>query len=196
MNVGYFIKGVREAGLGEWPFEGSGISISANSFKECLMNLKFDPLPVTVDGGEERYEIRYKKGEDHSMCGVWVIRHEVAAYPLDPNFRVKDERFTKERRDREMGLFPGWMRLGFLKEDFSGENEDDSDYEDEDDEDEDCGDGDDDGYHEPEYGTEWEPAEEYDSEALESDSNAEDEDGEIGTVPIKVECELRDFTQR
>lgn len=155
-------------GRWEWPINVWAIRMSARDFKEGLLGMDFEQLPI--GGGEGESE-----KEDHSDCGLVILKYEVMTYSFndeEEELPIPMERFGRLRYDVEAEMLPWWKRMGFWRADFARWLEDDKESE---------GDGE---YPEP-MSDGWEPREEYESEGFEEDSSRDgddnDEDGDDET---------------
>lgn len=171
MKDGYLMAGLNGL-LNKWKWLmndelPSSITTSARAIKEGLLHIQLEPLPPGGEGSE-----RGKEEESHLGCGIVSFKHEIMGCSLDGEEMgsALTERFGKGRLEAECGMLPMLKRLGFWKTDFMrpvAENQQS---------------GSDDRFS---YQiVEWEPREEYESEAVEEsssdDSSGDDDDDDGG----------------
>ena len=121
LMIGYLFKGLTS--FGEWPLDPSTIKISVQEFKACLLNLHSNPLPVKL------LENNGPGSEDHSQCGLCLLRHEIVAIPLRMPLGLEIP--FKNERGNAMSISPLLNRWGFHSRDFErmdSDSEGDSDY--------------------------------------------------------------------
>lgn len=129
LKDGYLLRGLNNLlDKWEWPLNAESISMSAREFKDGLLGIKYKPLPLVAGIGAK---------EDHSKCGLAILKHTVAKYSLEEKqyllkgegvFQLPIERFTEKRRDVELAMLRG--KLCGKRFEKGNDNEDEDDDED------------------------------------------------------------------